>query len=110
SEEVWSDLKPVLDEELNALPPKYRAPLVMCILEGKTHQQAAQELGWPSGSMSRRMERARALLRERLAKRGIVLSAALLFTLMARKASATTVPASLEVATVRAAVAFGGQK
>jgi RNA polymerase sigma factor (sigma-70 family) len=66
-EKGWSDLRSLLDQELNQLPEKYRAPLILCFLQGKTHQEAASELGWPSGSMSRRMHRARELLRRRLA-------------------------------------------
>ncbi len=61
----------ILDEELTQLPVKYRAPLVLCYLEGKTNDQAACELGWRPGSMSRRLSRARALLRDRLSRRGL---------------------------------------
>ena len=71
------DLRRVLDDELRHLPEKYRAPVVLCDLEGRTHQEAALELGWPSGSISRRLIRARALLRRRLAHRGVVLATAL---------------------------------
>src|SRR5437764_3455 len=42
----------VLDEELSLLPESYRILLVLCYLQGKTHEEAAQELGWPTGSMS----------------------------------------------------------
>src|SRR5260370_12945083 len=91
--QAWNELRPILDQELSQLPRKYRAPLVLCYLEGKTQQEAAQVLGWPSGSMSRRMNRARQLLRDRLEKRGIAhsVSPVMLFWLFTQKASASVV-------------------
>jgi RNA polymerase sigma factor (sigma-70 family) len=91
----WDDLRPVLDAELNRLPEKYRAPLVLCYLEGKTNEQAAKALGWPAGSMSKRLDRGRELLRDRLASRGVALSAAALAMLMAQHAATAAVPAVL---------------
>jgi RNA polymerase sigma factor (sigma-70 family) len=106
SEAVWDELRPLLDEELAKLPEKYRAPLVLCFLQGKTHQEAAAELGWPSGSMSRRMSRAQELLRSRLARRGVVVTSAMLLLLLSRKASAACVPAALTAATSKGAIVF----
>jgi hypothetical protein len=78
-------------------------------LEGKTQQQAAQELGWPSGSMSRRMNRARQLLRDRLKKRGVATSVGIgvLFWLLPQKATASVVSPTLVTTTVKAALALG---
>src|SRR5262249_55118075 len=66
------ELRRVLNDALGQLPEKYRAPVVLCYLEGKTNDEAARELGWPAGSMSRRLERARSLLRRPLARTGVV--------------------------------------
>ena len=61
--DLYVTFLPVLDEELQQLPLKYRQALVLCYLEGKTHTQAARALGWPSGSMSRQVVRGLELLR-----------------------------------------------
>lgn len=64
------DLLEVLDAELGRLPVKYRLPLVLCYLEGRTHEEAARELQWPVGTVKGRLARGRELLRERLSRRG----------------------------------------
>lgn len=99
------ELHTILDEELQRLPEKYRAPLILCFLEGKTHEQAARELGWPMGSMSRHLCRAKELLRERVAQRGVVLSMGVLFSLLVEQVPAA-VSARLVNTTVRAAALF----
>jgi RNA polymerase sigma factor (sigma-70 family) len=105
--QAWNDLKPVLDDELSQLPEKYRAPLILCYLQGKTNEQAALELGWPVGSMSRRLARGRELLRQRLVKRGIMLSATVLAGALAGATATASVPATLAQTTMRAAVLLG---
>ena len=68
----------LIDEELLLLPEKYRSPVVLCYFEGRTHEEAAHQLGWPAGSMSRRLRRAQAILRRRLIHRGFSLASLLL--------------------------------
>ena len=102
----WNDLRPILHEELARLPEKYRKPVVLCHLQGLTHQEAAQELAWPVGTVSVRLARARKLLKDRLTRRGLTTTATLWGAGLMGDAALGAVPLSLIRSTVLAAVSL----
>jgi RNA polymerase sigma factor (sigma-70 family) len=101
----------ILDTELKRLPDPYQAPVLLCGLEGKTRDEAAAHLGWSLGTFKRRLEKGRQLLRVRLARRGLLPSAALCANLLVPDPSPAaslvtgTVQASLRAATGAGSVA-----
>jgi RNA polymerase sigma factor (sigma-70 family) len=102
-QDQWRDLQPLLDQELNGLPENYRLPILLCDLEGKTIKDAAQQLGWPQGTLAGRLARGRKLLAKRLASRGVALSAGSLSAVVSQKTALAAVPTSLMSTTVKAA-------
>jgi WD40 repeat protein len=107
---TWRELRDVLDEELARLPGKYRAPLLLCYFQGLTQEEAAQQLGWCKRSVKYRLEHGRDRLRTRLARRGLVLSAALAGSMLASAGPVAGVPLALAGATRRAAVPFAARQ
>jgi len=96
------ELHAALHEELGRLPEKYRAPMVLCYIEGLPHEAVARQLGWPLGTVRTRIARGRDLLGARLTRRGVA-TAAVLLALGLLPKTAVAVPPRLVDATVRAA-------
>jgi len=106
---TWREVRQVLDEELARLPEKYRLPLLLCYLEGKTQDEAARQLGWGVGVFRGWLDRGRDRLRERLLRRGIGLPAALAGVLAAQSVAEAAVPPALRSAALKAALAFASR-
>jgi uncharacterized protein (TIGR03067 family) len=99
---VEPDLAPLLHDEVQRLPEKYRVPVVLCYLEGKTNEEAAGQLQWPVGTVKTRLVKAREMLRTRLTRRGVALTAGFL----AANTLTAAVPAPLLDGTFQAALTF----
>lgn len=99
------EILPILHAEIGRLPEPFRAAIVLCYLEGLTHDQAASRLGWPVGTVRSRLARGRDRLRQRLEKRGLVptLSLAAMFPTARPFGIPVAVRPSLAIATARAA-------
>src|SRR5262249_9566708 len=96
-------LAALLGRERGPLPEKYRAPIVLCDLEGKTRKEAARKLGWPQGTLHGRLARGRMLLARRLRRQGIAFSGGTVAALLSQSAVSASVPASVAVSTIKAA-------
>jgi RNA polymerase sigma factor (sigma-70 family) len=102
----WREVQRVLHEELNRLSERYRLPLVLCYLQGKTQEQAADELGLAKSTLRERVERGRDLLRARLVRRGLGPSAVLAVAAWPAAKASAAVPLSLVTSTLEAASLF----
>jgi RNA polymerase sigma factor (sigma-70 family) len=100
------DLETALLEEVDRLPEKYRAPVVLCYLEGLTHEAAARRLNWPVGTVEGRLARARGLLRSRLSRRGLAPAIGLLAATTAAEAAGAGLSSSCVDSTTKAAFSF----
>jgi RNA polymerase sigma factor (sigma-70 family) len=85
------ELERRLQGEIARLTEVHRRAIVLCDLEGLTHEQAAQVLGTPVGTVKSRLARGRERLRERLSRPGLELSGSVLSGALERGASPTDV-------------------
>jgi RNA polymerase sigma factor (sigma-70 family) len=106
----WREVRGLLDEELQRLPEKQRLPLVLCCLEGLTQDEASRRLGWPRGTLKRRLESGRERLRLRLTRRGVSLGASLFAAALSESTTKGAVSITLRNATTRVALQFVTQE
>jgi RNA polymerase sigma factor (sigma-70 family) len=109
-EEVWRDLEPLIDQELSRLPDKYRLPLVLCQLEGRSRKEVAKQLKLPEGTLSSRLATARQLLAGRLTSRGVAIAAGPLALILTQQAASASVRAVLVNATIQSAALVAAGK
>ncbi len=103
-----SELRAVLDEELARLPERHRSAIVLCELEGLSRRQAAVRLGVSEGTLSSRLARGKARLRERLTRRGLAYSTTAIAAIFARDGQAVSVPPALFDSTIQCATLIAG--
>jgi RNA polymerase sigma factor (sigma-70 family) len=94
------EVRAILDEEMGQLPEKYRRPVVLCYLEGRTHDEAARRLGCTAGVLRGRLDRARQKLRDRLSRRGLAPEAGLFAATLGTELAPAAVPPALIAGTV----------
>lgn len=106
----WEELEALVDQELAALPERYRVAVLLCDMEGKTGKVAARQLGIPEGTLAGRLRTARVLLARRLARHGLVLSGGALATAMSQSAASACAPPALVSVAIKVATLVAAGK
>ena len=91
-------LRELLDQEVQRLPRRYRIPLILCYLDGKTNEEAARLLACPPGTIASRLAWARQRMRTRLAARGLEAPATVTSVIVPAEMRAGSLPALVATA------------
>ena len=100
------ELEATVDEALRQVPERYRIPLLLCYLEGRTQEEAAEQIGCPLGTVRSRLARGRDRLKEVLTRKGVRLSATGLGPTLVANGMPAAVPSALAMTTAQAAVRY----
>ncbi len=100
------ELTALIHAEIDRLSLAERSAVTLCDLEGLSHQEAADQLGWPLGTVKSRVARGRDRLRARLVRRGVTLAATGWAVSPTKPLVAAVLPATLVASTTRAAIAL----
>jgi len=100
----WREVRQVLDEEIARLPDVLRGPIILCLFEGRTQEEAGEYLEVNVRTLKARVARGRDLLRKRLTRRGV--SLAVLGAVLSGSSAQAAVSATLQQATVQGATAL----
>ncbi len=103
------DLEVHLHEEIQKLAERHRRPIVLCDLEGLTHEQAARLLDTPVGTIKSRIARGRELLRHRLSRRGLAFSSGMLTVALTPEAARAELLGTVVDQTARTAMRVAGR-
>jgi RNA polymerase sigma factor (sigma-70 family) len=95
-----NELRALIDAEILRLPEKYRRPVVLCYVEGRSHEEAARRLRCSTGSLRGRLDRAREKLKARLIRRGVVPAVGLAALSAGGEVASAAVPVPMVAATV----------
>jgi RNA polymerase sigma factor (sigma-70 family) len=101
----WHELLRILDEEVQRLPERYRSPLLLCYLDGRTQDEAAKQLGWSLSTLRRRLNTGRERLRARMTRQGATLGAGLFAAFLVPTAARGALTAELQRAIVKTGIA-----